>query len=170
MDKAARAIRRLWGELEVVDAEKDLRVFIRPSDVKDARTKDPGHCVFAKACQRQFDATKVMFFKSVAYVDLPGVDGVRRVERFQMSPDMRKLVESFDRGKPFRDVAGFELRKPRPSYTLEALNERDKRRIRPARRVKPGNVPPKRSRRMKPLRVDLSVRSGVGQVKFKKAR
>jgi len=173
MDKARRAIRRLWGDLEVVDAEKDLRVFIRPSDVKGAKTKDPGHCVFAKACRRQFDASKVMFFKSVAYVDLPGEDGVRRVERFQMTPTMRTLVESFDRGQPIRDVAGFELRKPRPSYTLESLIEK-RRRLRSgkstgSKRIAASKQGKGRYKR-RPLKVDLSVRSGAGRVQFKGVR
>ena len=159
-DKTQRAIVRLWGNLEVVDAVRDLRVFVKPSDVKTAKAKDPGNCVFAKACQRLFDATKVMFLKSVAYVDLPGEDGVRRVERFQMPPAMRDLVDSFDRGQPVRDVAGFELRKPRPSETLAAGRIREAVK---ARRGKNGNKPRKR----RPLKIDMSVRNGTGRCHFK---
>ncbi len=168
--EARKQIRRLWGDLEVVEAQKDLRVFIRPSDVRKARAKDPEQCVFAKACRRQFDATKVLFLKSVAYVDLPGEDGVRRVERFQMSPQMRDLVESFDRGQPIRDIAGFELRKPRPSYTLEAKAEKSRgERERRTRRSKAvaASSRGKGAYSRPALPVDLSVRNGMGRVHFK---
>ena len=170
MTEARKQIRRLWGDLEVVEAHKDLRVFIRPSDVKKARAKDPEQCVFAKACRRQFDATKVLFLKSVAYVDLPGEDGVRRVERFQMSPQMRDLVESFDRGQPIRDVAGFELRKPRPSYTLQAKAEKSKaERQRRSRRRKSAEASSRgKGAYTRPaMPVDMSVRNGMGRVHFK---
>ena len=121
--------RRLSGGLEVVDAEQDLRVFIRPSDVQDAKRKDFENCVFANACRRLFDSTFVLFAKSVAYVELVGQNGVRRIERYQVDPEMRRLIEAFDRGEPFSDQAAFVLRKPRPSYTLEGKRlQKQKRR------------------------------------------
>lgn len=170
MTEARKEIRRLWGDLEVVEAQKDLRVFIRPSDIRSAKAKDPERCVFAKACRRQFSATKVLFLKSVAYVDLPDEHGVRRVERFQMSRQMRDLVESFDRGQPIRDVAGFELRKPRPSYTLKAkaasnLLQRHSRSKKA--KQKPAGTQGKGAYSRAALPVDLSVRNGMGRVHFK---
>jgi hypothetical protein len=113
-DRAAREIERLWGDLEVVDAKKDLRIFIRPEDVKKATRKDPGACVFAQACRRCFGATKVLIFRSVAYVELPDEGGARKVERFVLHPCMRDLVESFDRGKGVIPDRGFLLKAPSP--------------------------------------------------------
>ena len=167
IDKTHKEIVRLWGDLEVVDADRDLRVFVRPSDVTSARAKDPGNCVFAKACQRQFDASKVLFFKSVAYVDLPGDDGVRRVERFEMPPAMRALVESFDRGRPVRDVAGFELRKPRPSQRFSKKQFPLATRRKPGSDVETGAKKRKTTRKRRSLKVDLSVRNGMGRCHFK---
>lgn len=96
--KSYDEIKRHWGDVEVIDAEKDLRVFIQPQDLRSAKAKDPGCCVFAQACKRQFAASKVLFWRSVAYVELPGPDGRRRVERFYLSSEMRDLIENFDKG------------------------------------------------------------------------
>jgi hypothetical protein len=168
-------IERHWGEVEVIDARKDLRVFIQPEDVKSATAKDPGCCVFAQACKRQFAATKVLFWRSVAYVELPGPDGKRRVERFSLSSDMRDLIENFDKGHTVATVAGFDLKKPIPSETFEGKSARNKKQA--ARRKKAllngTSTRPKRGiqgqgKYSKPaIVVDLEVRNGQGQVHFK---
>jgi hypothetical protein len=163
---------RLWGDVEVVDATKDLRVFVQPEDVQSAKAKDPGNCVFAQACKRQFQATKVIFWKTTAYVDLPGPSGKRRVERFLVSSQMRSLIENFDKGNAVPDMAGFELKKPRESETFakkaertaKSYRERKKALINGARRGNQG-----KGAYSNPARViDLEVRSGLGRVQFKK--
>jgi len=173
-NKSYDEIKRHWGDIEVVDADKDLRVFIQPEDVRSATKKDPGCCVFAQACKRQFAATKVLFWKSVAYVELPGADGKKRVERFQLGPQMRDLIEDFDKGLPVSEVAGFELKKPRPSYTLDgklAKNRRLKQRRKDA--VINGTINQRNGRKGKgkygrpAIVVDLEVRNGKGRVQFK---
>ena len=173
--KSLSEITRLWGNVQVVDARKDLRVFIQPEDVCSATAKDPGCCVFAQACKRQFAATKVLFWKSVAYVELPGPDGVRRVERFSLSSDMRELIENFDRGNPVATVAGFELKKPVPSETFEGKAARNKAEGQRRRKalLNGTSTKPKRGiqgqgKYSKPaIVVDLEVRNGKGQVHFK---
>jgi hypothetical protein len=124
--KSYDEIKRHWGDVEVIDAEKDLRVFIQPQDLRSAKAKDPGCCVFAQACKRQFAASKVLFWRSVAYVELPGPDGRRRVERFYLSSEMRDLIENFDKGNQVATVAGFELKRPVPSETFDAKSARNK--------------------------------------------
>lgn len=173
--KSYDEIKRHWGEIEVVDAAKDLRVFIQPEDVSSATAKDPGCCVFAQACKRQFAATKVLFWKSVAYVELPGPDGKRRVERFMLSPEMRDLIENFDRGNRVADVAGFELKKPVPSETFAGKSKRNKARKEQRKKalLNGTKTPQKRGiqgegKYGKPvIVVDLQVRSGRGRVQFK---
>lgn len=173
--KSYDEIKRHWGEIEVVDAAKDLRVFIQPEDVSSATAKDPGCCVFAQACKRQFAATKVLFWKSVAYVELPGPDGKRRVERFMLSPEMRDLIENFDRGNRVADVAGFELKKPVPSETFAGKWKRNKARKEQRKKalLNGTKTPQKRGiqgegKYGKPvIVVDLQVRSGRGRVQFK---
>lgn len=173
--KSYDEIKRHWGDIEVVDAAKDLRVFIQPEDVSSATAKDPGCCVFAQACKRQFAATKVLFWRSVAYVELPGPDGKRRVERFSLSPQMRDLIENFDKGNPVATVAGFELKKPIPSETFEGKSRRNKAQSERRKRalLKGTRTASKRGiqgegKYSKPaIVIDLKVRNGKGQVHFK---
>jgi hypothetical protein len=174
--KSYDEIKRHWGDVQVVDARKDLRVFIQPSDVESASPKDPGCCVFAQACRRQFAATKVLFWRSVAYVELPGPDGTRRVERFGLSPEMRDLIENFDRGNSVTELAGFELKALRPSERFEAKANRMKKYgfTRKEALLKGTASPAKRGiqgqgRYSKPaVVVDLEIRNGTGRVHFKK--
>lgn len=174
--RSLNEIKRMWGDVEVVDAQKDLRVFVQPEDVKKATKKDPGCCVFAQACKRQFAATKVLFWRSIAYVELPGPDGTRRVERFTLSPEMRDLVENFDQGNYVATDAGFELKRPRPSRTFEGNTARH-RRYRAVKRkalikgVRKGEKQANRDKVKKSttsIVVDLEVRNGTGRVQFKK--
>lgn len=173
--KSYDEIKRHWGDIEVVDASKDLRVFIQPEDVSSATAKDPGCCVFAQACKRQFAASKVLFWRSVAYVELPGPDGKRRVERFSLSPDMRELIENFDKGNPVATVAGFELKKPRPSETFagksrrnKAQSERRKKALLKGTRTASKRGIQGEDKYSKPaIVIDLQVRNGKGQVHFK---
>jgi hypothetical protein len=173
--KSIAEVKRLWGDVEVVDSRKDLRVFVQPEDVKNATKKDPGCCVFAQACKRQFAATKVLFWRSVAYVELPGPDGKRRVERFSLSPEMRNLIEDFDKGHSVAETAGFELKKPRPSERFDAKAKRMKRyhdgrkkalltgSRQFAKRGKQGE-----GKYSKPsVVVDLELRNGTGRVQFR---
>lgn len=173
--KAYEIIARHLGDIPVVDAKQPLRVFVLPQDVARATRKDPGGCVFARACERQFGSQKSIFFRSVAYVQLPDRLGNQRMERFRMPPEMRSLVERFDRGKPVLDVAGFELSPPTPGETFEGKSIRSKRH-REQRRlaVINGTTKPVRGRQgqgkySKPaIVVDLEVRDGRGRVQFKR--
>jgi len=172
-DKAHEAIKRHLGDLEVVDAPSDLRVFVQPEDVKSATAKDPGCCVFAQACKRQFAATKVIFWRAIAYVDIPGPDGKRRVERFLLSPQMRDLIENFDRGNEVVSSAGFNLKAPSPGRTLAGQSEY-KKRAKKAALIKGTSTAQKRGSQGKgayskpAIVVDLEVRNGSGRVHFKK--
>jgi len=181
--KSLDEIKRHWGDLEVIDARKDLRVFIQPEDVRSATIKDPGCCVFAQACKRQFGASKVLFWRSVAYVELPSPDGKRRVERFQLSPEMRDLIEHFDKGHKVADVAGFELKKPNPSSTLAGKIRKNRLWAEKRRKAllegtalgsRRSTVGEKKGiqgdgKYSKPaLVIDLEVRDGKGRVQFRR--
>ncbi len=170
VDQGAIHIRRTWGDVDVVDADKDLRVFIAPEDVKAATKKDPGYCVFAQACRRLFHTTKVLFFRQVAYIEMPNESGVRRVERFVMGKSMRNLIESFDQGKGVIPEGGFLLRAPTPAHRLDIKAARG--RAADVRRKLEGRTHRSVGQRGKvkyadePIVVDLSVRNGTGAVHF----
>lgn len=171
--KAYDEIKRHLGDLEVVEAPNDLRVFIQPEDVKTATAKDPGCCVFAQACKRQFAATKVVFWRAVAYVDLPGPDGKRRVERFLLSPRMRDLIENFDKGNKVSDCAGFELKAPSPARTMAGQSEYKKRKrkealIKGTATAQKRGIQGQGAYSRPAIVIDLEVRNGSGRVHFKK--
>ena len=167
-------IKRLWGDVEVVDAQEDLRVFIQPQDFSNAVRKDPGCCAFAQACKRQFAATKVLFFRSVAYVDIPYKNGRRRVERFTLPREMRELIENFDEKQTVDNFAGFKLKAVRPSCTFEKqaarARERHQRLALNGTAIAPKRVgnQGKGKYSKPPLVIDLEVRNGSGRVAFKK--
>jgi hypothetical protein len=174
IDPAGREIIRLWGDCPVVDALKDLRIFILPEDLEKAKPKDPAYCVFARACRRTFKSRKVLFYRTVAYVEMPTEDGSRVVERFMMPPSMRQLVESFDRGKPTIPEAGFVLLAPQPSaqfgnrqHRKILEKEQKQQRLEGTNTGKIGNRG-KGKYEDEPIAIDLlsGVRSGVGMVHF----
>ena len=132
--------------------------------------------MFAQACKRQFAATKVLFWRSVAYVELPGPDGTPRVERFSLSPQMRNLIENFDRGEPVPVSAGFELKKPIKSETLSHKSKKQKEFQRKRKAallkgsyIKKGKQGEGANHHAPAVLVDLRVRRGSGRVSFRKA-
>lgn len=160
------ALTRTFGDLPVVDAKTDLRVPIMPVDIKKGVRKDPVRCALAQACIREWGSTAAVFFKTRAYVDIVGEDGVRRVERFTLSPASREVVESFDRGKPVpSDGRQMVLSAPTPGQTLDAEYARNKRYRRAVRKGTYTRRGPSRrgvsTPRAEPL--DLEVRNGTGQ-------
>lgn len=176
LDKAAAEIKRLWGDMEVIDAKQDLRVFVKPCDIAGAKEKDPSGCVLARSCKRLFDSSKILIFRTVAYVDLPGKDGVRHVERFIIDYGMRDLIVNFDTGKPLLPEGGFLLKKPRPCQTFESVKAARMENRRKAREQLVGEVVPRtdnmgRGRyRDEHIEIDMEVRSGTGAVHFSKKK
>jgi hypothetical protein len=118
-DKAGREIRRVWGDLDVVDAKRDVVVTINEADIARASRQDPAECVFAQACRRVFGAKKVLFFRSVAYIEMPDAQGRRRVERFILGHETRDLINQWDDGEQVFPDAGFQLRAPSRSQTFD---------------------------------------------------
>lgn len=181
MDSAQRkAVKRVWGDAPVIDARKELRVMILPDDLEGAKRQDPGCCVFARACKRAFNSTKVLFFRTLAYVELPDSKGNIRVERFVLSKEMRRLIEDFDKGSEVIPKAGFVL-KPPGARGLDALaaGHRKRRAASPELRKREAVERRKRAR-IHGTRVDKSddsartvgglVRSGTGEVHFTRTK
>jgi hypothetical protein len=167
-DKVRDEIVRLWGDLPVVDSTADLRIIITPEDVRRATRKDPSCCVFAQAAKRQLGSTKVLFYRNVAYVDMPDEQGHRRVERYVMPKSMRGLVEAFDRGQVNIPPGGFLLKAPSPSQTLSG-HLVYQRRHQHRRKLAGQRLLPLRQQHAaceRSVTVDLSVRSGTGYVHF----
>ena len=168
--KYSAEIKRLWDGVPVRDAENDLRVIIKPCDVDRAVQKDPGQCVFARACKRSFGARKVLFLRTVAYVERPDDDGQMKVERFLMSPPVQELIKDFDMGNEVIPHGGFLLQAPTGKCTLDAMvkTERSRHQRRKEALLKGESFgrPSKKERKTNPKAIDLEVRNGTGMVHF----
>lgn len=112
------ALDRFFHDMPVIDARGHLRLFVTQEDIAEARRRDPEHCVFANACRRLFGSSAILFFRTIAYVDLPDENNVRSVERFYMTPRTQKRIAEFDK-TGVAPPGGFLLNKPSTSRTLE---------------------------------------------------
>lgn len=173
-DRQNAVLNRTFGDLEVRDADDDLRVQITAGDVKKGKRKDPTRCALAQACAREYGSTAAVFFKTCAYVDVVDEDGVRRVERFVLSSEARKLVEEFDRGQQVLSGGRLMvLKAPSPGRSLD----HQLRQSRAHRRaVRKGEYTPKlvsregsSTRHAETEPRDVEVRSGKGQWQMIKA-
>lgn len=145
-------LKRLFHGVPVVDAKRELRVFVLPEDIEHAQRNNPIECVFAQACRRLFGSHRVAFFHSVAYAELPLPAGGTRIERFMLPKMTRDSILVWDRAG-VADPGGYLLTPPRAGQTLDykLAYRRD-------------NPVPQKVRKTPALRADF--RSGSGLVKF----
>jgi hypothetical protein len=152
-------IKRIFGGLPVVDAKRELRVFLSSSDKDDAERKQPTRCAFAKACYRLYGSKRVAFFRTVVYVELPDDKGSHRIERFNPSKPTRNSIEKFDRTGKI-DPGGYHLLPPSPGFTMDHRLMIDReyraRTLTSALKRKPARK----------RRIIVEVRNGKGLVKF----
>jgi hypothetical protein len=171
--KYAKTVERFWDGIPVDDATNDLRIIIKPCDINSASRKDPGHCVFARACKRSFGTKRVLFLRSIAYVELPDENGETKVERFKMSQSVQQLVRDFDRGDNVIPHGGFLLLAPGHSNQLQYGREKEMARYKKQKdALLRGETLESINRKKikegphKPRMIDLEVRNGTGLVKF----
>lgn len=138
--KESEVLERLYGDLEIKDAESDVRLPWSAVNVKRGKRRDAAHCVVAEACREYFGSSVVAIFKTKAYVDILGENGVRHVERFIVPPLTRKLIEAFDKGEMVpQDDRQIVLKAPTPCQRLD-YQLRQKRKWRKA--VAKGEIKP----------------------------
>ena len=177
-DAVGKEIKRLWDGLPVVDAVVRTLIVLKPEDFLGAEKKNPNCCVFARALKRSLGCSKVVFLRSVAYIDMPDSGGEIKVYRYIMPPNMRALIEAFDKGDASVQNASFTLLPPTPGRTLEsrimaARRRRERRRAQLLGELSSADGPESNSKPVKsrgphasPIIVDLSVRNGTGAVHF----
>lgn len=118
------ALKRVFQGMEVIDSTFNLPLNVKDEDWNGARPNNVEDCVFARTSTRMFDGGAMVFLRTVAYVDLPCEDGVRRVHRFIISTKMRTQILALDdsarTGIPPEVVLGtFNLLAPSPSNTMD---------------------------------------------------
>jgi hypothetical protein len=161
------AIKRYFDGMPVKDATDNLRVFVNRADIKTARRKDPGNCVYANACKRLYGSSAILFFRTIAYVDLPDEQGNRVVNRFHLNARVRGQIAEFDK-TGIAHPGGFLLSAPPHSGTLEVgrayTKARKKALLMGERVVVPGNKMSKKNHTSVSLVTD--VRDGTGMAHF----
>lgn len=127
MSKTQRqqVLERFFRGLPVKEAEMPLLVVAEKSDVANATPGDPANCAMSQACKRLYNSTAVVFFRSIAYVDLPDENGERAVHRFVLNGVTRENIIEFDRTGEF-PAGGFRLTPPNNASTLDARRQYDK--------------------------------------------
>jgi hypothetical protein len=114
------AVLRLWGDIPIVEAKHDVRIVLAPEDGASAIRGDGKNCILAQACKRSFHSSKVVFFRRVAYLELPDEKGRPRVERFCISSEAHNIIRQFDLTGIVPLRASFNLKAPNKTMTLEA--------------------------------------------------
>lgn len=170
LNTGGKGLKKWFGELEVIEAKKGIRIQPNESDIKNAVRNDPMKCVFSKACQRMWSAKTVVFFGTVAYVDLLDKNGVRHVERFMISSAGQKFIKAFDRGQKL-SLKGFWLNAPTKSQTAKERTKNSKQTSKARRKaillgktIVKGKLRPKR--RPSQMRLSTFFRNGMGMAQF----
>jgi hypothetical protein len=168
------AIDRYWHGLPVLDADTPLLIVVSEEDLKEALAGDPRKCALANAACRLYGSSLVLFFRSIAYIDLPNSKGEREVRRFHIGEDARAAIADRDiRG--IRRPGGFRLNVPsgkagRLRTEAELEHRRANKRAQEARRRKaemPDGVI--RTRKQKPKGVvPGTLRYGSGGIQMQK--
>ncbi len=127
--QAAALIRRkTFDGMPIVDAKKDFTLVVPNGSVKTGTRKDPANCALANACREQVHASKVVFFRKTAYMDLPDPKGIRTVYRFLLGKDAVEFIKRFDRGETVKGNVTVTLKAPNPSRTLDANRKESRQR------------------------------------------
>src|SRR5687768_5588316 len=121
-----KAVSGVFAGLPLIEATADICVVPSADDIKNGKRKHPGHCALVKNAQRTLGATKVVFFRRTAYIDLPDANGVRHVHRFMLHPSTRKFIADFDSGKQVASNVGLRFLAPTEGHTLAASLKRRK--------------------------------------------
>lgn len=164
-------IRKLYGELPVYDAESDMIVYVNLDDQEHGVPGDPNKCMFSRACKRAFGSQGVLFYPTVAYVDMlhPGDNSQRAVFRFYLPKTTRQRLERFEWDRNHAIEATFLLKAVPPSHRLTNRRKRDKKRNADLKAGKRKinqklSVAQKKGHKAKAYDRLLGIRSGSGQV------
>jgi hypothetical protein len=165
----AKVLHREYSGMRVIEATFDLLVKPTAQDLKKAVKKDPLNCALSKCCRRLYGTDKVVFYKTVAYVELPDENGIHQIYRFTLSVGTVKIVSHFDKTGEFPLGATLVLKAPRRTSRLSYAKEMNKRlKEQKIQGLSYGREPGRKV--MKPYVFDASVRNGTGMVHFARYR
>jgi hypothetical protein len=170
-DRHTKEIRRLYGTLPIEDARADFLVHVVAADQEEGEPGNPNTCMFSRACKRAFGSHAVLFYPTVAYVDMldPHDNSRRVVFRFKLPTKTRKRLEEFDLGRGAVAEATFLLKAVSPSQRLAATRRKQRQRVREIaagkREVSPErSAIAKRGHETRRRANIFGIRSGTGQI------
>jgi hypothetical protein len=164
------AVRNIFGDLPIVEAKADFVVYVSADEHQTGVRGDPNNCMFSQACKRAFGSKGVLFFPTVAYVDMldPDDSSRRIVMRFVLPIKTREKLEAFDMDADERIESTFILKavpKTRQLAHMKKYAAQHKIRAEVSDEViaarKVAAAKGQKTRRDKRL---MGVRSGTGQV------
>jgi hypothetical protein len=169
--RQADEVRSIFGALEIVEAKTDFVVYVTAEEHETGVRGDPNRCMFSNACKRAFGSKGVLFYPTIAYVDMvdPRDSSRRIVMRFQLPPETRKQLEDFDAGIGDFQEASFILKAVRPSERLAAKAKRSRQRKRaqqlsPAERTAAKSEAATKGHQTRRTKALMGIRSGSGQI------
>jgi hypothetical protein len=163
----------IFGDLEIVEAKADFVVYVTADEQQQGISGDPNNCMFALGCKRAFGSKGVLFYPTIAYVDMldPSDPSRRIVMRFMLPAETRRRLEAFDRGEGGFKEATFIL-KAVPKY--KTLAQQAKQKLKQKRALLRGShsaeyIESRKAAAAKALHTRrnsrlMGVRSGTGQV------
>jgi hypothetical protein len=163
-------VRKILGDYPVRDATADMIVYVNLNDQEHGVPGDPHNCMFSLACKRAFGSQGVLFYPTVAYVDMldPNDQGQRIVLRFRLPKATRERLEHFEWDRNHAVEATFLLTAVPKHDRLDQRRKGNKQRY---NEIKSGKrtVDPKRSARARQSHRTvvttkrlLGIRSGEG--------
>lgn len=90
-------VRQFFGDYPIIEATADTFIYVSADDAAMAIPGDARRCSFANACKRSYGSRGVLFYKTVAYIDMKyPVTGEHVVFRFAIKEETRKAIEALD--------------------------------------------------------------------------
>ena len=68
--RQAEEVRSIFGDLEIVEARVDHVVYVTALEHEHGKRGDPNKCMFSEACKRALGSKAVLFYPTVAYIDI----------------------------------------------------------------------------------------------------
>jgi hypothetical protein len=122
-----KKLKKVFGDLPLVDAKERLAVFPTEDDFKQAVRLDPHNCGFARCVARTARSTAALVFAGTSFFDHPGKDGVRRIHRYMNSRGTKIVIREFDRGHDVDISKAFVFLPPSQSKRLSDQKKKGKR-------------------------------------------
>lgn len=177
VNKFMQEVEREFQGLELVEAEDDLKLLVRASDVAEAYALQKEHafhdarrfstCMVAVGTAHQLGSNRIAIYKSRAIIEHAGDDGVTRAYRYIIQGPTKAAIAAFDRETlPEKDIM-VKLYAPLPHQTLEGQRQYDvrKRAERAAGTYTPNPAASARARKAHTApKAVLDVRTGQGDL------